>query len=70
MIAAILFEKDIQNDQNCMNERQASLSPRWRTLLHTPDIPVMSPHVKGKEQAKDKSVKRVVLLITPVPFFQ
>ena len=61
----------MQNDQNCINETQArAQSPRWRTLLHTSDIPVMSPPVEEKEQANDKSVKRVVLLITLVPLFQ
>ena len=55
----------MQNDQNCINETQArGQSPRWRTLLHTSDIPVMSPQVEEKEQANDKSMKRVVLLIT------
>ena len=67
-ISAIHFEEEIQNDQNCRNETQASQAPRWRTLLHIPDIPVMRPHEKGKEQANDKSVKRAVLLIRPVPF--
>ena len=45
IIPVILFEEEKHNDQNCMNETQASQAPRWRTLLHTPGIPVMSPHM-------------------------
>ena len=61
-------------DQNCMNETQASRAHTWRTLrlIHTPDISSYKLALvwKGKKQANNKSVKRVVLLIRPVPFAQ
>ena len=53
-----------------MDETRASQAPRWKTLLHTRDIPVMSPHVEGEGAANDKSVKRVVLSIRSGHFVQ
>ena len=51
---AIPFEWGRKADQNCIDEARASQAPGWRTHLHTPDIPVMSPHVEGEGAANGK----------------
>ncbi|XP_074633142.1 uncharacterized protein LOC141891965 isoform X2 [Acropora palmata] len=50
-VQAIPFEWGRKADQNCIDEARASQAPGWRTHLHTPDIPVMSPHVEGEGAA-------------------